>query len=117
VRLAADAVLALWEDDDATPDDGDRTGARAELLAGGHEVTRWYGDLAAGLLGRGPVPDPVPPDPAADGRLVAAVRRDLQGADGTGTATAVRVIWTADHLDAVRRLQDSLVPPARAAAP
>jgi uncharacterized membrane protein YccC len=116
LRLAADAVLALWADDDAT-DDGERAGARAELLAGGHEVTRWYGDLAAALLGRGPVPEPARPDPAADDRLVVAVRRDLQGADGAGTGTAVRVIWTADHLDAVRRLQDSLVPPARAAAP
>jgi hypothetical protein len=27
----------------------------------------------------------------------------------------VRVIWTGDHLDATRRLQDTLVGPARAA--
>jgi hypothetical protein len=27
----------------------------------------------------------------------------------------VRVIWTGDHLDAVRRLQEMIVPPARAA--
>ncbi|HLY48387.1 MAG TPA: hypothetical protein VKR21_04260 [Solirubrobacteraceae bacterium] len=29
--------------------------------------------------------------------------------------TGVRVIWTGDHLDAVRRLQGTLVQPARAA--
>jgi hypothetical protein len=27
----------------------------------------------------------------------------------------VRVVWTGDHLDAARRIQDALVPPARAA--
>ena len=61
------------------------------------------------------MPDPAPHDHAADGRLIDAVRSDLQGRDGTATAAAVRVIWTADHLDAVRRLQESLVGPARAA--
>jgi hypothetical protein len=28
----------------------------------------------------------------------------------------VRMIWTGDHLDAARRLQDALVGPARASA-
>ena len=44
-----------------------------------------------------------------------AVARDLQGADGQGTATGVRVIWTGDHLDAVRRLEHTLVDSARVA--
>ena len=35
--------------------------------------------------------------------------------DGKATATGVRMIWTGDHLDAVRRLQEMLVEPARAA--
>ena len=114
LRLAADAVLDLWRDDARA--EGDRAGARAELMAAAHAVSRWYDGLAAGVAGRGPVPDPAPHDHAADGRLIDAVRRDLQGDDGMATAAAVRVIWTADHLDAVRRLQDSLVGPARAAA-
>jgi len=54
-------------------------------------------------------------DQAADGRLVEAVARDLRGSDGNATATGVRVIWTGDHLDGVRRLQGILVDPARAA--
>ena len=114
LRLAADAVLDLWQDDDARAE-GDRAGARAELMAAGHTVARWYDKLAASIVGRSAVPDPTPHDHAADGRLIDAVRSDLQGRDGTATAAAVRVIWTADHLDAVRRLQESLVGPARAA--
>jgi hypothetical protein len=55
-------------------------------------------------------------DKSADARLIAAVRRDLTGEDGQGTATAVRMIWTADHLDAARRLQATLVGPSRAIA-
>ena len=30
------------------------------------------------------------------------------------SATAVRMIWTGDHLDAARRMQPALVEPARA---
>ena len=55
-------------------------------------------------------------DEVADGRLVDAIRRDLRDEDGNANATAVRVIWTGDHLDAARRIGDTLVPPARAAA-
>ncbi len=52
-------------------------------------------------------------DGSADERLVQTVGHDLRDADGQATATAVRVIWTGDHLDAARRLQDMLVGPAR----
>jgi hypothetical protein len=48
------------------------------------------------------------PDRVADGRLIAAVRSDLADAHGHGTATGVRLIWTADHLDAARRLQSDV---------
>jgi hypothetical protein len=46
---------------------------------------------------------------------VDAVGRDLRDTEGHATATAVRVIWTGDHLDAVRRLQGMLVGPAQQA--
>jgi len=42
------------------------------------------------------------------------VRRDLRGEDGQGTATAVKMIWTADHLDIARQLQSVVAPPAQA---
>jgi hypothetical protein len=113
VRLAADAVLDLWDGDGAQA--GDRSAARAELLSAAANMTGWYGHFAAGLTGAETVPDPLIADEVADGRLVQAVGRDLHDSDGHATATGVKVIWTGDHLDSVRRLQEMLVEPARAA--
>jgi uncharacterized membrane protein YccC len=114
VRLAADAVLELWQSD--TAPNGDRGGARRELLASSARISDWYDRLAKGLEHRGDVPEPQERDVEATQRLVDAVARDLQGADGAGTATGVRVVWTGDHLDAVRRLEHTLVESARVAA-
>jgi uncharacterized membrane protein YccC len=114
LRLAADAVLDLWRRDDGTAS-GDRATARRELLTTTATVGDWYVGLADSLTGRGDVPAPLAPDEAADGRLIAAVRNDLRGVDGHASATAVRIIWTGDHVDAARRLQGGLVGPARTA--
>jgi uncharacterized membrane protein YccC len=114
VRLAGDAVRNLW-DRTAAPD-GDRAAARRELTSTATGIQDWYGHFAVSLTSHQPVPAPLPPDRAADGRLAEAVARDLHDPDGNATATGVRVIWTADHLDAVRRLQEILAEPARAAA-
>jgi uncharacterized membrane protein YccC len=114
LRLAADAVVDLWRHD-ADPAGGDRAGARAVLLGTSTTIREWYDDLAASLLGDRDPRAPMAPDPSADGRLIDAVRRDLASADGTATGTAVRVIWTADHLDAARRLQEIVSAPAHAA--
>jgi fusaric acid resistance family protein len=112
LRLAADAVLELWDGDASG---GDRAAARRELLAGSDVISGWYEHFAGSLSGQGEVPAPLNPDAVADGRLVDAVGHDLRDGDGNATATAVRVIWTGDHLDAARRLQRLLVPPAEAA--
>jgi hypothetical protein len=116
LRLAADAVLELWQRAGDGHSDRERAAARAELLAAAGTVSRWYHRLAAGLDGVGPVPPPLAHDLAADGRLVEAVRRDLRDEQGQATATAVRIIWTGDHIDAARRLQSILAPAAHAAA-
>ena len=108
-------MLDLWDGIGAP--DGDRSAARRELADASANVMRWYDHFAAGLAGREPVPDPLPSDQVADRRLLDAVERDLRDADGHATATGVRVIWTGDHLDAVRRLQEMLVEPARTAVP
>jgi uncharacterized membrane protein YccC len=113
LRLAGDAVLQLWYGDG--PDGGDRATARRELLSGSDMVRGWYGRFAESLVGGGSVPEPLAADAVADGRLVDAVGHDLRDQDGNATATAVRVIWTGDHLDAVRRLQGMLVGPAQEA--
>ncbi|HWF36095.1 MAG TPA: FUSC family protein [Solirubrobacteraceae bacterium] len=113
VRLAADAVLDLWEGGEARG--GDRAAARRELLGAAEHLTGWYDHFAGSLIGSEVVPEPLGADQVSDGRLVDAVAHDLRDADGHATATGVRVIWTGDHLDAVRRLQEMLVDPARAA--
>jgi uncharacterized membrane protein YccC len=112
VRLAADAVLDLWDGDDRS---GDRSAARRELLSAATNMTGWYDRFASSLAGEEAVPDPLGANQVADGRLVEAVAHDLRDTDGHATATGVKVIWTGDHLDAVRRLQGMLVDPARAA--
>ncbi|MDQ6731421.1 MAG: FUSC family protein, partial [Actinomycetota bacterium] len=114
VRLAADAVLAVWHADQRDP--GDRAAARAELLARMQAVSAWYDAFAVGLAASGSLPAPMAGDAGGDERLISAVARDLSDHEGQGTVTGVRVIWTGDHLDAVRRLQVSLVAPAQAAA-
>jgi uncharacterized membrane protein YccC len=113
VRLAGDAVRDLWEGN-GTPD-GDRSAARRELTSSASNIWDWYEHFATSLTRGEPVPEPLPSDRDANGRLVETVARDLQSSDGHATAIGVRVIWTADHLDAARRLQEMLVKPARAA--
>jgi hypothetical protein len=115
LRLEADAVLDLWRGDDGRTA-GDVAAARHELLNNTERVTGWYDGLATTIITGGEVPQPLAHDPAGDGRLVRAVRRDLLGDDGRASATAVRMIWTDDHLDVVRRLQAAIISPARATA-
>ncbi len=110
LRLAADAVLDLWERDDGSAV-ADRAAAASELLAQSETVSSWYRTFAEGLDGHGTLPEPLPA-PAED-RLVDAVERDLTGADHRASAVAVRMIWTGDHVDAARRLQAALIAPAR----
>jgi hypothetical protein len=112
LRLAADAVLDLWEGEAAAG--GDRGAARRGILTSAGQMTAWYGGFAASLVGRAAVPEPRSRDALADELLVEAVSQDLRSPDGQATSTGVRMIWTGDHLDAARRLQRSLVGPARA---
>jgi uncharacterized membrane protein YccC len=102
LRLAGDAVLDLWMRDGGGQ--GDKAAARTELLAGSERVSGWYDAFAKALTGRGEVPAPLDADATADSRLIAAA--------GEGE-TAVRLIWTGDHLDAARRLQSTLAGPGR----
>jgi len=115
LRLEADAVLDLWRGDDGQAGDN-MAAARREILGAADRVTTWYDDLAATMISGGEVPQPLAHDQVADGRLVQAVRHDLLGNDGTASTTAVRMIWTDDHLDVVRRLQAAIISPARATA-
>src|SRR5580692_3265329 len=115
LRLEADAVLDLWRGDTGAAD-GDAAAARHELLDTTERVTGWYDGLATIILTGGQLPQPLSHDKAADGRLVRDVRRDLLGDDGRASATAIRMIWTGDHLDVVRRQQMAIISPAPASA-
>ncbi len=115
LRLEADAVLDLWRGHDGQAG-GDVAAARQEILDAAERVTGWYDGLATTVITGGVLPQPLAHDKAADGRLIRAVRRDLLGNDGRASATAIRMIWTGDHLDVVRRLQAAIVSPARATA-
>jgi uncharacterized membrane protein YccC len=112
VRLAADAVLALWRRAGEARLDPDGAGARLELLSAARSVTDWYHALAAGIDGRSVVPDPMGSNPASAARLVESVQTDLRNEAGEATANAVRIIWTGDYIESARSLQPSL---ARAA--
>ena len=115
LRLEADAVLDLWRAADGQAD-GDVAAARREILGTAERVTGWYDGLATTMITGGELPQPLAHDKAADSRLIRAVRRDLLANDGKASATAVRMIWTGDYLDVVRRLQAAIISPARATA-
>ena len=116
LRLAADAVLSLWRDCARTRATAAQTEAHRAVLGASTRVTDWYQGLAANLDSHTPIPPPVQLRPEAAARLVASVRTDLVDRTGLATATAVRVIWTADHVDVARRLQPTLAIAAHADA-
>ncbi len=109
LRLAADAVLDLWQREGGSRG-GERTAARNELLRSSELVKDWYEDFAHSLANGGEPHAPLPHDRAADGRLLAAVRDDLHSENAGTSATAVRMIWTGEHLDAARRQEVVLAP-------
>lgn len=108
LRLAADAVLELWRRAPGDRPLEDRAAAQRELLVMAERVFRWYESLAEGLESKGQVPEPLESDREHNARLVEAVRRDLRDAAGRATGTGIRIIWTGDHLEAVRRLQSPI---------
>ena len=118
LRLTADAVGDLWlRDGSSQRTESPR--AHLELIAATERVTNWYAAMAQAVTGSGPVPRPLPRDEGADGRLIEALRSDLEdslGVDGHVKAHTVRLVWTSDHIDAARRLQESVEQPARSAA-
>ncbi|WP_211244587.1 FUSC family protein [Actinospica robiniae] len=117
LRLAADAILELWRRAGKDLPARDRAAAQQELLIMAERTLRWYQGLAEGLEGAGPVPEPLLADREVVGRLVQAVRRDLRDEEGRATGTGVRIIWTGDHLEAIRRLQSSLTHSFQSARP
>jgi hypothetical protein len=126
LRLAGDAVTALWRD--AEEPSASRFMAARELLERARDIEQWYGRLGAGLVeiaadgGGGTevpaaarLPEPRDVDAAAARRLLATIDGDLRSPDGSATVTAVRIAWTGAFLDAARRLEPMLVATVREA--
>lgn len=108
IRLVSDAIVAMWQDEDgATP--GDRARARHALDTATQRLVRWCVQFGERIVETTEPPPPIQRDPALAAELVDAVRLDLGDESGAGTPTAVRIVWTGDYLDAVRRLQVQIV--------
>ncbi len=116
VRLhtAAEAISGFWTPRE-TAVAGDRSAAWREVLSASEADAGWYESLGGALRGHGPVPEPRRRD-AVTGRLVDALRDDMADARGAGSATAVRIMWTFDALDTIRRREEDLVAPATLAS-
>jgi uncharacterized membrane protein YccC len=111
LRLSADAVVDLWHDVDGAKN---LANADRAVVASAEQIERWYDSLAESLSLDGQLPpDPISGKQIGEDRWAAALAADT--VPGTEMA-AVRVIWTADHLDAARRQQPKLVEAARMAA-
>ena len=113
LRLAADAVVDLWEQEDGSTS-GEPAAAREELLKSSELVRRWYEDFAHSLVSAETPRPPLPHDDGAERRLLDAVRDELGSGEAGASEHAVRIIWTGDHLDAARRMQALVLAPARA---
>ncbi len=113
MRLASDAILDIWQGENGAAV-GDRGNARRALGMSTEELNDWYRELGRRLVGQHELPTPAPRDPVADSELADAVRQDLSDEAGNATPTAVRIIWTGDYLDVVRRLQSVIVGPVNA---
>jgi len=110
VRLAADSIVDVWQGQLPVP--ADVTAARHPLQHLAARLTTWYDQLGAALVARATPPLPLHRDPAAERSLAEAITPDLDAVasdaaapTSPSAATTVRLIWTADYLDVVRRLQ------------
>jgi hypothetical protein len=110
LRLVADSLEELSSRDvrAALPHDLDAAGAELRAVANG--VDLWYrtlGDLLAGR--RGTVPTADPPDSQLSGDVLGHLRTGLAGADAVAAKHALLLLWSAQHLDSLRRVEADLV--------
>jgi uncharacterized membrane protein YccC len=110
LRLVADSLEELAISDVHTRLPDDLLAAGAELRAVSDGVDLWYrtlGDLLAGR--RATVPSADPPDSQLPGDVVGHLRTGLDGADTAAAKHALLLLWSAQHLDSLRRVEPDLV--------
>ncbi|SEO57726.1 Fusaric acid resistance protein-like [Actinacidiphila rubida] len=118
LRLTGNAIVDLWARAGYVAR-SDRFEARVRIIDACENLAGWFELSGRALAGTGsPAPAEPMRRPVADRELQRAVRHDLTDArsSGDGASTAVRLVWTANHLDGVRRLQTDIVAPIHAAA-
>ncbi len=114
LRLTAQAVSDLWSGTEPT-----RTGfprAQLEVIVATERVTNWFAAMAQAMTGSGVVPRALTKDGATSQRLVEALGGDLAAAEASHASVrghTVRLVWTSDHVDSARRLQEVVEQPAR----
>ncbi|HEY6748662.1 MAG TPA: FUSC family protein [Mycobacteriales bacterium] len=117
LRLVADSLNELCAKDVHGPLSADLAAAGAELRAVADGVDLWYrtvGDLLAGR--RTNVPPADPPDSQLPDDVLGHLRAGLRDGDAAATRHALLLLWSAQHLDSLRRAEPDLVEAAAAVA-
>ena len=117
LRLVADSLAELCARHPGGSLPGDLATAGAELRAVADGVDLWYrtlGDLLAGR--RGSVPAADPPESQLPEDVIGHLRTGLAGADTATAKHALLLLWSAQHLDSLRRAEPDLVDAADAVA-
>ena len=108
-------MLDLWQREDGRAAATGRPRA-ASCCRRSERVTRWYEEFATSLPTRSGRPSRSPTTTPPTGAWSTPCAAISASEDGTGERTAVRMIWTGDHLDAARGMQALLLEPAHTAA-
>ncbi len=106
LHFAADAVADLWLHHDH--DDGRWRLAHERLDDTSKSIAEWYDEFASRFEGENASKD-LAPQSGDDRELVSAVREELARSKEPDLEGAVRILWTADHLVAARRLETSVI--------
>ena len=117
LRLVADSLDELCAQDAGGPLPAELTEAGAELRAVADGVDLWYrtlGDLLAGR--RTSVPGADPPDSQLPGHIIGHLRGGVDGGDAAAGRQALLLLWSAQHLDSLRRAEPGLVDAAATVA-
>lgn len=112
LHFGADAVADLWHHHDQ--DDGRWRLARERLGDTSKSIAEWYDEFASRFEGENAWKD-LTPQLSDDRELVSAVREELARSKEPDLEGAVRILWTADHLVAARRLETSVISASQAA--
>jgi uncharacterized membrane protein YccC len=112
VHFSADAIVDLF--DHGKSNDEEWGVARERLADVSQSIVEWYDEFATRFDGEHSSAE-LSPQANTEGQVVSAVREQLARTKESDLAEAVRILWTADLLAAVQRLEASVINASRAA--